>query len=108
MWCWVTFGLPWPRCTFHTLTGLPCFTCGATRAVLSLFQADAAAAWRLNPLVTVAIGCVAVFDVYAAAVLSTGSRRLRLQLPSRTARRVLAAAVAVVALGNWAYLLGAR
>jgi hypothetical protein len=107
MWCWLTLALPWPRCTFHALTGLPCVTCGATRAALSLLQGDPAAAWRLNPLVTVAIGGVAVFDIYAAAVLAARSKRFRLRLPSAASRRVFVSGLAAVALINWVYLLRA-
>ncbi len=105
MWCWLAFGLAWPRCTFHALTGIPCVTCGATRAALSLFHADPAAAWRFNPLATIAICGVGVFDVYAAAVLAMRARRLRVRLSSAASRRVVAGAVVAVALLNWAYLL---
>jgi hypothetical protein len=108
MWCWLALALPWPRCTFHALTGLPCVTCGATRAALSLLQADPAAAWRFNPLATIAICGIGVFDAYAAVVLATRARRLRVRLSSPAPRRALLATVATVALVNWGYLLLAR
>jgi hypothetical protein len=108
MWCWLALALPWPRCAFHAVTGLPCLTCGATRAALSLFHGDLAAAWRLNPLATIAIGGIGVFDAYAAVVLALRGPRLRGQLTSPQARRALRARVAALGLVNWTYLLLAR
>jgi hypothetical protein len=39
-----------PRCPFKVLTGLPCLSCGSTRAALALLRGDAAAAFHFNPL----------------------------------------------------------
>ena len=107
LWCWLALALPWPRCTFLGLTGFPCVTCGATRAALSLLHADPAAAWRFNPLATITICGVGLFDVYAAAVLTMRARRLRVSVSSEASRKVLLGAVAVVAFANWVYLLRA-
>src|SRR5512145_1588695 len=40
-----------PACLFHELSGLPCLTCGATRATLAFARGDWLTALRLNPLV---------------------------------------------------------
>jgi hypothetical protein len=40
----------WP-CLFHSTTGVPCPTCGATRSVLALLEGDLPRAVTFNPLV---------------------------------------------------------
>jgi len=44
-----------PTCPLHTLTGLYCPGCGATRALHQLAHGHLTAAWRLNPLVVLAL-----------------------------------------------------
>ncbi|MDL1877071.1 DUF2752 domain-containing protein, partial [Cytophagia bacterium CHB2] len=41
-----------PRCVMYDLFGLPCPTCGATRAFLACARGDFAAAFAANPLTT--------------------------------------------------------
>lgn len=102
---WFALGLPWPICAFHALTGLPCVTCGATRATIQFFHGHFLAALIFNPLIFAALSAAALFDLYAFAVLTTRAPRLRLadwtRLEKRTARILV---VALLAL-NWAYLL---
>jgi hypothetical protein len=42
-------GLPWP-CPFLAITGLPCPTCGITRAARLALHGDFAGAFRMHPL----------------------------------------------------------
>ena len=102
---WLRLGLPWPQCTFLAVTGLPCFTCGATRASLAFLQTDFALAWRLNPLVFAGLCTLVLFNLYAAAVLITRAPRLRISSTYRRAARMVAAAAGVTAGANWLYLL---
>ena len=102
---WLRLGLPWPQCTFLAVTGLPCFTCGATRASLAFLQADFELAWRLNPLIFAGLCALVVFDLYAAAVLITRAPRLRISFTYRPAARVVAAVAVAIAGVNWLYLL---
>ena len=102
---WLTLQLPFPRCTFRTITGIPCVTCGATRGAIALLQGDIAAAFWLNPLVFVAMAAVALFDLYALVVLLARAPRLRVALSTRSGRRALIAIGCGALLLNWIYLL---
>lgn len=102
---WLALHFPWPRCTFLAVTGLPCFTCGATRAAVAFLNADIDAAWRFNPLISVLLAALLVFDLYAVTVLLSGAPRLRISLANRTAPRVIVAVAVLIVLLNWGYLL---
>lgn len=96
-----------PGCPFHAMTGLPCPTCGGTRALMALARLQWHEALVLNPLVT------------SAAVL-WGPLMLAFALPARSARRSPAEPalrlfgtsagrlifIAMIA-ANWAYLISA-
>lgn len=87
------------------MSGLPCPTCGATRCVIALLHGNVAQAWQFNPLIFVALACVAAFDVYALVALASRGRRVRLtRLRWPGPVFVRCAFVAVLAL-NWAYLI---
>ena len=101
---WLALHLPWPLCTFRSITGLPCFTCGSTRAGIAFLQGDLGMAWRFNPLMSLAMGGMALFDLYALGVLLTGAPRLRIAL-SRFSARGVVALLGAAALVNWIYLL---
>lgn len=102
---WLALGLPWPICVFHDLTGLPCLTCGATRCTIAFFHGNFATAWLWNPLAFLALGGVALFDLYALTVLVFRAPRLRIVALTRRARNFTRlAAVAALAL-NWIFLL---
>ena len=101
---WLGLGLPWPICWFHEFTGEPCATCGATRATIAFLHGHFLDAFRWNPLAFFACVAVAVFDVYAIAVLATGRRRLRVVFSGSEKRTLRFSAVAMLLL-NWAYLL---
>src|SRR6476660_7108703 len=101
---WLAIGLPWPRCVFHELTGLPCVTCGMTRCAIQFFHGHLLAALKWNPLVFALLWGVVAFDLYALVTLAMRGPRLRIvfrQAERKYARGVI---VAVLAL-NWFYLL---
>ena len=100
---WLALHLPWPRCNFRALFGVPCFTCGSTRSAIALLHGDLSAAWMWNPLATIAMLAIGVFDIYALGVLLTRAPRLRVDL--RGAKWPLAATAALAAGANWIYLL---
>jgi hypothetical protein len=102
---WLTVGLPWPRCAFHEITGLPCVTCGMTRCGIQFFHGHFVAALRWNPLVFMALCSVIAFDLYALFVLVTRAPRLRMHFPTSTAKAFARTSVLSVLALNWIYLL---
>jgi hypothetical protein len=101
---WLTVGLPWPRCVFHAITGLPCVTCGMTRCGIEFFQGDFLSAIKWNPLVFAVLCGLVVFDLYAFVVLVTRAPRVRIAFGSWQMRILRGAVVAALAL-NWFYSL---
>lgn len=90
-----------PGCLFRELTGLPCPTCGATRAALALTRLDLAGAIAFNPLATLG-ALVFILGGAAAAGGSLAGRPLREPPLAGPALR-WAAVVALAA--NWAWIL---
>ena len=90
-----------PGCLFRELTGLPCPTCGATRAALALARRDLAGAITVNPLATLG-ALLFVLGGAAAAVASLAGRPLR--EPPLAGPALRSAAVLAVA-ANWAWIL---
>ena len=62
----------YPRCAFHSLTGLDCPFCGTLRALHALLHGNLMAALRLNALFTLSLPCLAAFDLYQRAARSSG------------------------------------
>jgi hypothetical protein len=102
---WLAVGLPWPRCAFHEITGLPCFTCGMTRCGIQFFQAHFLAALKWNPLVFTALCGLTAFDLYAFGKLAARGPRLRIYFCTQTAKTFARIAVISALVLNWIYLL---
>jgi len=102
---WQALGLPWPRCPFLSVTGLPCVTCGATRSLIAFGHGDFLSALRWNPLACAVFCAVIAFDLYAVVVLV--GRKSRLRMVDWSASEKLAVRIAVIGLLalNWIYLL---
>jgi hypothetical protein len=101
---WLTVGLPWPRCTFHEITGLPCVTCGMTRCGIQFFHGHFFAALKWNPLVFSFLCGVTAYDLYALTTLATRAPRLRVAFGH--AQKKCAGGIMIGALAlNWIYLL---
>ncbi len=100
----VAWNLPLPGCRFHAVTGLPCMSCGSTRAALALTRGEWLEALRWNPLAVAGFVAVAVAFLLWCADAAFGSRFLRAarqRLGCLPGWRLFAAAVAL----NWIYLL---
>lgn len=95
--------LGFPICYFKAATGLPCATCGGTRALAQLASWDVVGALAMNPLVT--LGLLGVL-AWAAADAWQWSRARRLSIPiGPRAGAVLRIGAVVALLANWIYLL---
>jgi hypothetical protein len=89
-------------CVFRSLTGIPCPTCGTTRAATAFLHGNLAAAFTANPLAAAA-GLFFVVGAPLAALWAI----LRLPVPVVSfplPARARFAVVAVVA-ANWLYLI---
>jgi hypothetical protein len=95
--------LPFAVCLFKSLSGLPCPTCGSTRAVARLFARDPAGALAMNPLTTLGALAVAAWALADLVLLPRG-RALSVELEPRLASLVRAGVILAFLL-NWAYLL---
>jgi len=95
--------VPVTFCSLKAMTGIPCFSCGATRAFGRLFALDLAGALAMNPLVTLGALSVAVWGAADLIVLPWG-RALRVEVPPGLARVLRMGAVVAVVL-NWIFLV---
>jgi Protein of unknown function (DUF2752) len=95
--------LPFAFCAFRQLTGLPCPTCGGTRALGRLAALDLRGAFAMNPL---AVGLGLVVALWAVSDIVLLPRRQSLRLAVRPdAVFAVRVAVVVTAAANWAYLV---
>jgi Protein of unknown function (DUF2752) len=104
---WLAAGheeLPHLICPFRHITGIPCFTCGGTRAILALTRGDVNAAFVWNPLVAAAALVVLIWLAYAAVVTVLRAPRLRVRLAERD-RSVMRAAAWTAIASNWVFLI---
>jgi hypothetical protein len=104
---WVASGheeLPRVICPFRHFTGIPCITCGGTRAILALTRGDVQAALVWNPLVAIAAIAGLAWLIYAAIVTALRAPRLRVRLADRDRTVFRAAAWAAIA-SNWVFLI---
>jgi len=105
---WLSAGLATPRCAFRAITGLPCLTCGATRSAWQFLHGHFLTSLRFNPLAFLAYCGIAIFDLYAIAVLISRTPRFRLSNFTRFEKLVVRILVIALLSGNWLYLVVAR
>lgn len=92
-----------PQCVFRAISGLPCATCGITRAAILLAEGSLGRAFALQPL---GVSLVIASAVYGTLMLGTRAAgyglRLRCSPDERTVVRFLAFFLLLV---NWLYLI---
>lgn len=90
---------PFSICIFKTLTNLPCFSCGTTRALIALSKGDLVASLMYNPLgVVLAFGFPAV-ALWALADLARKNQSL-FRLWQKYYRGILLTGFSLLAI-NW-------
>jgi hypothetical protein len=91
-----------PPCGFHAVTGHPCPTCGATRALLFASEGRMVEAFLTNPFFCVCLALLALW-VFAGAVALLARRDLTVEL-GRRGELWLWLVLGTGFLANWAYL----
>lgn len=100
---WATTLAAWvPACPWKEFVGLPCLSCGTTRAALSLARFDFAEAFVRYPLPAAAWAVFVVGGIVSGAVASLG--REPPSLPERLSPGARVGLVAAVLL-NWFYAI---
>lgn len=89
-------------CPVRAAAGIPCPTCGMTRAFVALARGDPGAAVAASPLGALVAAGAWAFAVAAAARLALGAPWPGLQ--ARAARTAVAAGLLAL-LANWAWLV---
>ncbi len=90
-----------PPCFFRRLTGVPCPTCGGTRAAIALAHGDLAGALAVNPLVTLGLGLLVVGGLLDGALALAGGG---VRIPARLTGWLRAVLVLLLA-ANWFWLI---
>lgn len=91
-------------CPLKRFTGIPCFTCGSTRALFALAHGELKNAFLLQPLIVslmLILAPIAVGYLYAAWT----QKRLPCLLLSSAEKLILFIAILSFTLLNWAYLI---
>ena len=87
-------------CTFRSITGYPCPTCGSTRMVVALAHGDLRQAIGHNPLMF-----AVAFLLSAHVGVRFFLRRRIVWITSGRSRRTVTAGILLAVFVNWLYLL---
>lgn len=94
----------WQICLFHRLTGLPCPTCGATRAAFALLRGDWAGAWGWHPPAALLLPGLALY-LAVGTISWVAYGRFPVLRGSVREWIALAAVITALLLFNWMYAL---
>ena len=96
--------LPLVACPLKHLTGVPCPTCGMTRAFVRMTHGQWAAAFQVSPLGALLAMLTAGMALYGLLRLSVWRRPVEVRLTTGESR-VLRVAVVSAVMANWIYLI---
>ena len=95
--------LPTGTCVFHSVTGVPCLSCGVTRAVSSLLSGDIVGMLYFNPLIVLFSVGLVFFSLFKLSEFIF-SFRLIMRVSRKSALILRIFAVTMIA-ANWAFLI---
>ncbi len=93
-----------PDCVFKVMTGMPCPTCGSTRAVILLSQGNILSAFRMNPATSAVFVAALVAFLCRITALAFNLPGMRIGLSDHEKNLVRVSAVLALLL-NWGYLI---
>ena len=93
-----------PACLFRAATGIPCPSCGTTRALVHLAHGDLAGSLILNPLFSLIMITALLLFLARSASLPFGRSKVTLN-HTRREGIFLRAGMAGLFLMNWIYLI---
>ena len=91
-------------CSLKAIFGLPCPTCGSTRAVQQLLQGNVSGAFMMQPLGVTSTGLACLFSLYSFGVIVLKRPRLSFLNHLPLSNRIYFWAAALISL-NWIYLI---
>ena len=99
---WLTLAPLMPACPFRALTGVPCLSCGTTRAAVAFLDGRVVDALLINPL-----AALAGLGFIAGGVIAPAWALLGLRVPNlpSVAPRGLRIALALTLLAGWAWVI---
>jgi hypothetical protein len=100
---WMTIAPHLRPCIFRSLTGIPCPTCGTTRAAAAFLEGNLPAALAANPLAA-AVGVLFVIGAPLAALWAVARWPMPV-LPTPLPGWTRIGAVALI-VANWLYVIG--
>ncbi len=93
-----------PDCAFKGLTGIPCLTCGSTRALVHLSHGDVLSAFAMNPLMTLCLISALLYLFYGLMSAVFYLPRISFRLTDKE-KNIVRAGVVMLLLVQWAYLV---
>ncbi len=93
-----------PDCAFKAMTGMPCPTCGSTRAVILFSQGHLLSAFRMNPATSAVFVAALVAFLCRIVALVFDLPGMRIGLSDREKNLVRVSAMLALLL-NWGYLI---